>query len=126
MVPTDRTATTRRATLPYGRTPMSEAEFSDAWAAADAIQPSELRDRISAMLMLARGAGASAADLRYVAGTDIVTLADAGTWVECRRPGFERRVPVSVRFAEDLQRMARQARRETLIGERGQPLPLPA
>lgn len=125
MVTTDRTPAQRRAALPYGHTPMSEADVSAAWDAAQAITPADMSRRVSAMFILARGAGANGADMRYVNGEDVSTVGDAGTWVAFRRPGFERTVPVKCQFSQELQRLARHVRGRSLVGDRGQRAPVP-
>ena len=126
MTSIDQTATRRQAALPFGHTPLPDLEFALAHETAAHFKPQELRRQLSAMLLLARGAGASAADLRYVSGSDISTVPHSGTWVEIRRPGHERRVPVLAKFSDELRQLARQARSRALLGERDQPLPLPA
>ena len=126
MASTYRTPAQRRAALPYGHTPMSATELSTTLEVVDTLSSHDLRRRTSAMVALARGAGATAADMRYLTGEDVSTVADAGTWVSFRRPGFERTVPVSCHFGPELYRLARQARTRTLVGDRGQTTPLPA
>ncbi|HUY09161.1 MAG TPA: hypothetical protein VMW80_06885 [Candidatus Dormibacteraeota bacterium] len=126
MASTYRTPAQRRAALPYGHTPMSATELSTTLDIVDTLSPPDLRRRTSSMVALARGAGATAADMRYLSGEDVSTIADAGTWVSFRRPGFERTVPVSCQFGPDLYRLARQVRSRSLIGDRGQTTPLPA
>lgn len=105
---------------------MSAAELSTTLEVLDTLSSHDLRRRTSAMVALARGAGATAADMRYLTGEDVSSVADGGTWVSFRRPGFERTVPVSSHFGSELCRLARQARSRTLIGGRGQMTPLPA
>jgi hypothetical protein len=117
---------TRRATIPFGRTPITGVEFAMARETAAHTKPVDLRRQMNAMLLLARGAGATASDMSYVAGTDVVAVAKAGLWVEFTRPGHERRVPVLHRFADDLRQLARQARGGPLLGTSDQSLPLPA
>lgn len=112
--------------LPLGLTPLSEAEFTVARETAEQFKSPAVRRQLSGMLLLARGAGASVSDLRYVCGSDVSTVPGSGTWVEFGRPGHERRVPVLVRFADDLGQVARQARGGPLLGSRDQSLPLPA
>lgn len=126
MTSIDQTATRRQAALPFGHTPLPDLEFALARETVAHFKPPELRRRLSAMLLLARGAGASADDLRYVEGTDVSLVPHSGTWVEIRRPGHERRVPVLVKFADELRQLARLARSGALLGERDQPPPLPA
>jgi hypothetical protein len=126
MTSIDQTATRRQAALPFGRTPLPDLEFALARETVAHFKPPELRRRLSAMLVLARGAGASADDLRYVAGTDVSLVPHSGTWVEIRRPGHDRQVPVLAKFSDELRQLARQARTGPLLGDRDQPLPLPA
>jgi hypothetical protein len=126
MTSINETTTRRQAALPFGRTPLPDLEFALARETVAHIKPPELRRRLSAMLLLARGAGASADDLRYVEGTDVSQVPNSGTWVEIRRPGHERRVPVLVEFSDELRQLARQAHSAALLGERNQPAPLPA
>ena len=126
MTSIDQTATRRQAALPFGRTPLPDLEFALARETVAHFKPSELRRRLSAMLLLARGAGATASDMRYVVGTDVVAVPKAGLWVAFTRPGHERRVPVLHRFADDLRQLGRQARGGPLLGASDQSLPLPA
>lgn len=116
MTSIDQTATRRQAALPFGHTPLPDLEFALARETVAHFKPPELRRPLSAMLLLARGAGASADDLRYVEGTDVSLVPHSGTWVEIRRPGHERRVPVLVKFADELRQLARQARSGALLG----------
>jgi hypothetical protein len=125
MTTIDQTFIDRRAALPSGRTPISELEFELVREIARRSRPRALSGRLSALLLLARGAGASSADLRYVAGSDVVTVRDAGTWIDFRRPGHEGQVPVTAEFATELRRLARHAGDSALIGDRGQSPPLP-
>ena len=126
MTTLDQTFIKRRAALPFGRTPLSEVEFALARETAAHFKPRDLQRRLSAMLLLARGAGASSPDMRYLSGADVSTVPHSGTWVEIRRPGHERRVPVLAKFSDELRQLARQARTGPLLGDRDQPLPLPA
>lgn len=114
----DQTAAEHRATLPFGRLPTSEDELTTVLEAIETISSPELQRRASAAVLLARGAGATEADLRYVRGSDVVAVPHAGIWVAFRRPGFERRVPVAWGFARDLQRLAIKGRRQCLVGPR--------
>lgn len=118
-------ATERRAALPFGETPISDTEASAAWDSLRAVGRTPLTRRILAMFVLARGAGATAADMRSVRGDDIFFVVGAGTWVNLRRRGLERSVPVSARFASVLQSLARRAQNRSLLGTRGQEGPVP-
>jgi len=53
--------------------------------------------------------------MRFVAGTDIRRGAAGALWVSVRRPGYERRVPVLLRFASELERLARLAGDKSLL-----------
>lgn len=126
MTTIDQSFINRRAALPAGRTPISEVEFEAVLEVARRTKPRELSERLTAMALLARGAGASSSDMRYVAGSDVTAIRNAGTWIDFRRPGHERQVPVTAGFAAELLRLARNARGGALIGDRDQSLPLPA
>lgn len=111
--------------LPLGRVPLPDSDFDLARQAVGQIRGTDLRRRIMSALVLARGVGASSAELRYVTGEDVSSKERAGTWVEIRYPGRERRVPVLERFADELRQLSLQARGGPLVGAKDHDSPLP-
>jgi hypothetical protein len=97
---------------------MSEYEVSAVLEAVDTIADLKLRARALATVLLARGAGTTSLDLRYVTGRDIVDIPDAGLWVTIGRPRSERIVPVLLAYASQLRRLARNVGGRSLVGQR--------
>jgi len=103
--------------------PVTDVEFDIALQAAETFRSRGTRDRVRALLLLSRAAGADAADCRHVTGADLFRRADAGLWVRLGPPGHSREVPVLQRFAPQLEELARRAGRCSLLS--GEPPPAP-
>jgi len=103
--------------------PTTDTEFAWAWEAADTFRNPDTRDHVRGLLLLGRGAGLDGADMQYVSGDAIGPRAAAGVWVDVRRPGHERQVPVLARFAPRLCQLAAQAGPRGVISARVPPIP---
>ena len=97
----------RGATPPAGTLPpLTDREFAIAVRAAATFRSKTTSERTRAWLALARGAGLSGADMRWVTADCLRDRSAAGLWVVVERPGAERDVPVLARFADDLRALA--------------------
>lgn len=93
----------------------SEAQIAAYLALADAQPTPERARRASALVCLGAGAGLMGADLKAVAGTDVVARS-GGLVVVVRRGRCPRVVPVLARYHERLRLASRDAGGELLIG----------
>lgn len=104
--------------------PVSDREFAVALQAAETFRSPATQDRVRALLLLCRSAGADAGDCRYVTGTDVYRRPGAGLWVRLSRPGRAREVPVLERFAPPLEELARKAKAGLLVAGGAPPAPI--
>ncbi|MGC1909570.1 MAG: hypothetical protein WA809_08220, partial [Candidatus Dormiibacterota bacterium] len=88
---------------------VNDDEFDYALERAETFRSDSTRRFVKGWLLLSRAAGLDGADMRYVAGTDVVKRRRAGVWVIVRRPGHEREVPVIEDWAEPLIELAEMA-----------------
>lgn len=91
-------------------------EVDLAYRQASTFRSALTRRYTRAWILLARGAGLTGADCRWITGDDVVALPSAGTWVVVNRPGAEREVPVLARFADPLEDIAAALGDRCLIG----------
>ena len=108
----------RDVELPKAVEPVTDDDFAIALQAAQTFRNPKTQDRVSAMLLLTRGAGADGADCRYVTGLDVFRRERAGLWVRLSSPGRSREVPVLARFAQPLEDLALKAGSGLLISGR--------
>ncbi|MGC2191393.1 MAG: hypothetical protein WA751_03555, partial [Candidatus Dormiibacterota bacterium] len=95
--------------------PITDAQFETVMAVARTFRSPAMREFMSAMLLMGRGAGADGADMRYVSGRDVFRLPRAGVWIRISRPGHERQVPILRSLAPELLGLAEQAGERSLL-----------
>jgi len=103
--------------------PISDEDFAIAWQGASTFRSEATCRSVQAMLLLARAAGVDGMEARYVAGTDVVRKPGAGLWVRIDAGRRKREVPVLARFQADLERLARMAGSNPVIGGGSVPAP---
>lgn len=89
-----------------GTSPVSDELFERALAETGHFRNPVTRANTRALLLLSRAAGLDGADLRHVRGSDIHTIASAGTWINITNPKNARQVPVLTRYADQLEDLA--------------------
>lgn len=86
--------------------PVEDWQFQLAWEETAAFRNAETRGNVRGLLLLGRGAGLDASEMRWASGLHVHHEPAAGTWVTVVRAGHEREVPVLARYGDLLEDLA--------------------